>query len=47
MTSKIEKTPATKLQLSLQPRTMTSKIEKNTSYQASTELVATNHDFET
>jgi hypothetical protein len=44
---KLKKTPATKLQLSLQPRTMTSKIEKNTSYHASAELTATNHDFET
>jgi hypothetical protein len=26
---------------------MTSKIEKNTSYHASAELTATNHDFET
>jgi hypothetical protein len=37
---------ATKLQLSLQPRTLTSKNEENTSYQASAELTATNQDFE-
>jgi hypothetical protein len=43
---KLKKTPATKLQLSLQPRTMTSKNDKNTSYQAPTELTATNQDFE-
>jgi hypothetical protein len=42
----LKKTPATKLQLSLQPRTMTSEIEKNTSYENPTELTATNQDFE-
>jgi hypothetical protein len=41
----LKKTPTTKLQLSLQPQTMTSKIEKNTSYQAPTELTASNQDF--
>jgi hypothetical protein len=42
----LKKKYATKLQLSLQPRTKTSKIEENTSYQASTEPAATKHDFE-